>query len=68
MNKVKQGDFLTLNRDIIISYDHSQKSEKIYKGDKLQVVSISPNNPDFLRVRKPGVSDNIGLTIFDFNL
>ena len=68
MKKVKQGDFLTLNRDIIIAYDHSQKSEKIYKGDKLEVVSISPNNPDFLRLKKDGVCNNIGLTIFDFNL
>ena len=68
MKNIQTGDYLTLNRDVIIAYDHSQKSEKICKGDKLQVVSISPNNPDFLTVRKSGVSDNIGLTIFDFNL
>ena len=50
--QIKVGDFLTLKRDVLIAYDHSEKSEKIHKGDKLEVVSISPNNPEFLRLKK----------------
>jgi hypothetical protein len=68
MRTIKIGDFLTLNRDVIIAYDHSVKSEKINKGDKLEVISISPNNNEFLRLKKDGVSDNIGLTTDYFNL
>jgi hypothetical protein len=68
MNTIKVGDFLTLNRDVIIAYDHSVKSEKINKGDKLEVISISPMNNECLRLKKDGVSNNIGLTTDYFNL
>ena len=64
--QIKVGDFLTLKRDVLIAYDHSEKSEKIHKGDKLEVVSISPNNPEFLRLKKENVSNNIGLRVSDF--
>jgi hypothetical protein len=68
MKTIKIGDFLTLNRDVIIAYDHSSKSEKINKGETLQVISISPNNSECLRLKKEGVSNNIGLTTNYFNL
>lgn len=63
---MKIGDILTLNQDIIVAYDHSMSSKKLTKGDKLTLVSISPNNPDFLRLKKEGISNNIGLTIDKF--
>jgi hypothetical protein len=65
--KIKIGDFLTLKKDIIISYDHSVKSIKICKGEKLEVVSISANNPEFLRLKKENICNNIGMQISDFN-
>lgn len=46
------GDILTLNQDVLVAYDHSMSSTKLTKGDKLTLVSISPNNPDFLFVEK----------------
>ena len=63
---MKVGDILTLKESFIIAYDHSERSEKLNKGDKLELISISPNNPDFLRLKKEGVSNNIGLTIDKF--
>lgn len=63
---MKIGDILTLNQDIIVAYDHSMSSKKLTKGDKLTLVSISPNNPNFLRLKKEGISNNIGLTIDKF--
>ena len=63
---MRVGDILTLNQDIIVGYDHSVSSTKLSKGDKLTIVSISPNNPKFLRLKKEGISDNIGLTIDKF--
>lgn len=63
---MKIGDILTLNQDIIVAYDHSMSSKKLTKGDKLTLVSISPNNPDFLRLKKEGISNNIGLKIDKF--
>lgn len=68
MNTIKVGDFLTLNQDVLIAYDHSEKSNKLNKGDKLEVISISPMNNKFLRLKKEGVSNNIGLTTNFFNL
>ena len=65
--KVKIGDFLTLKKDIVIAYDHSVKSIKICKGEKLEVVYISVNNPEFLRLKKENVCNNIGMQISDFN-
>lgn len=63
---MRVGDILTLNQDIIVAYDHSMSSTKLTKGDKLTLVSISPNNPNFLRLKKEGISNNIGLTIDKF--
>jgi hypothetical protein len=68
MNTIKVGDFLTLNQDVLIAYDHSEKSNKLNKGDKLEVISISVMNNKFLRLKKEGVSNNIGLTTNFFNL
>ena len=63
---MKVGDFLTLKESVIIAYDHSESSVKLNKGDKLELISISPNNPEFLRLKKEGVSSNIGLKTSNF--
>jgi hypothetical protein len=69
VGKIKVGQLLTLKRDMIVAYDHSQKSEKINKGEKLEVVSISPNNPEFLRLKKvDGSINNIGARVEDFEM
>ena len=34
MNTIKVGDFLTLNRDVIIAYDHSTHIRKGYWYDE----------------------------------
>lgn len=68
MKTIKKGDFLTLNQDVLIAYDHCVKSEKLNKGDKLEVVSISAMNPECLRLKKEGLSDNIGLTTNFFDI
>ena len=63
---MKVGDILTLKESVIIGYDHSVASIKLNKGDRLELISISPNNPDFLTLKKEGVSNNIGLKIDNF--
>lgn len=69
VGKIKVGQLLTLKRDMIVAYDHSKKSEKINKGEKLEVVSISPNNPEFLRLKKvDGSINNIGARVEDFEM
>lgn len=67
-NQIKVGDFLTLNQDVIIAYDHSVSSKKLNKGDRLQVRSIAVANPKHLTLSKEGVSNNIGLTTNFFNI
>ena len=66
---MKANDILTLKENVLVSYDHgSDKGNHIRLniGDKLRVVSINVNNPDFVRVTREVYNDNITLRKSNF--